>query len=171
MGDFMSRKIYDRYITSAERRVNDIEKWLGDAELKGGEDRRKFLRDVKKFWEAQIELLKAMKSVKEAFQGLDTKTLSGVVKEALDKMGYDTKFEETMDFVRADLLAEKENECLLVEVKGLNDQVRSKQLVRYEDALITQLPLSTKKVVLVLPVFDGENFVVWGLKQLMHATE
>jgi len=117
----MSRKIYDRYIASAERRVKEIEKWLADTELKRDEDGRKFLRDVKKVWEAHAGYLKTLKSVKDTLQSLDTNTLSDMVKEALGKMGCDTRFEETMDFVRADLIAERDNGCLIVEVKELND--------------------------------------------------
>lgn len=165
-------KIYDRYIAGAERRVREIEKWLADAELKGDEDQRKFLGNLKKLWEAQVGYLKAMKPMKKTLSSIDMNTLYAQVKETLTKMGYKTKIEETMDFVRVDLLAEKDTECLLVEVKGPNDQVRSEQLIRYEDALITERPLFAKKVVLVLPVSDGENFVVWGQKQLrQHKSE
>jgi hypothetical protein len=50
-----------------------------------------------------------------------------------------------MVFVQADLLSEKGGECLLVEIMEPNNQVRSEQLIRYEDALITHFSLSTKK--------------------------
>ena len=161
-------KIYDRYIASAERQVREIEKLLADAELKGDEDQKKFLGTLKKLWEAQVGYLKTTKPLKKTLSSFDVNTLYAQVKETLTRMGYETKIEETMDFVRPDLLAERDTECLLVEVKGPDDQVRSEQLIRYEDALITQRPLFTKKVVLVLPVVDGENFVVWGWKQLMQ---
>jgi hypothetical protein len=159
-------KIYDRYIVSAERQVREIEKWLTDAELKGDEDQKKVWGDLKKLWEAQVGYLKTIKPLKKTLSSIDANTLCAQVKEALTRMGYKSEIEETMDFVRPDLLAERNTECLLVEVKGPDDQVRSERLIRYEDALITQRPLFTKKVVLVLPVYDGENFVVWGLKQL-----
>ena len=146
---------------------------MTEAELKGDENKRKFWEDLKKAYEAQVRYLKAIKPLKKTLSSIDVNTLKAQVKETLRKMGYKSpKIEKTLDFVRVDLLAEKDTECLLVEVKGPNDQVRSEQLMRYEDALITQRPLFAKKVVLVLPVYDGENFVVWGQKQLIqHKSE
>jgi len=85
----------------------------------------------------------------------------------LKKLGYKVNLEVDTGFIREDILAEKAEkmEQLMVEVKGLASVIGD-ELARYEDALYAYNPIYRTKVILVLPVIDGENFEVWGIKQL-----
>jgi hypothetical protein len=163
-------KTYDKCIADAERQIRRIEKWLSDAKADSDETQMDVWKWLKRVWEEHVVLLKEVKKMKRNFQIFDTDLLSGVVRKALVEMGYTPNAQVTIGGVKADFLAEnqEENKRLLVEVKGLNDQVRCNQLCRYEDASIIQNPLLDTKVILVLPVTDGENFAVWGIKQLIQ---
>jgi len=129
------------------------------------------LRDMSEIYKAKIAFLEITRDTKRKIQGFNTETLTKLAEKALERRGYRTA-REAKDFANADLLAERAEELLIIEVKGRNDQVRTNQLVNYEDRMMAQHPLKpVKKIVLVLPVLDGSNFAVWGLKQLISKEE
>lgn len=164
-GDYMSKGMYDRKITENRRMIKKIE------ELHGSSDQKTFWEKLSKILKTQITLLENIRNMKRDIESFDTEALTKQAERALERKGYNT-IREAVDFARADLVAECESEFLIVEVKGWNDQVRSNQLIRYEDIMLTKHPLTrVKKVVLILPVYDGNNFAVWGLKQLISQSE
>ena len=159
-------EVFDRKIVEYRRMIKKIEKRTEEGATSSPDDER-FWEDVGKILKSQIALLENMMKIKRNIKSLDTEMLTKQAEKALETKGYIT-IREAIDFARADLVAQHENKFLIIEVKGWNDQVRSNQLVKYEDIMVTKHPLTpVKKIVLILPVYDGNNFVVWGLRQLI----
>ena len=115
----------------------------------------------------------AVKALGKFTEELHKDELRKRVIEGLKKKGFKDEnidLQPSMSYGRPDIIATKEEEGLIIErlvieVKGINDTLADK-LRRYEiGEMETPLPLK-KKIILVLPVIDGENFEVWGLKQI-----
>lgn len=167
----MSERMYDRKIAENRRMIKRIEKIIAEKGTTNDLNRERSWRVLSKTLKAHTAFLETMRNIKRDIESFDTETLTKQAERTLEMKGYKT-IRESIDFGRADLVAEYENEFLIIEVKGWNDQVRSNQLVRYEDIMMTENPLTpVKKIVLILPVHDGNNFVVWGLKQLISESE
>jgi hypothetical protein len=167
----MSEKSYDAKIADNSRLIKRIEKDIAGKERMSDQDLEKALKAMSEIYKAQIAFLEIARDMKRKIQGFNTETLTKLAEKALEIRGYKTA-REARDFANADVLAERGEEFLIIEVKGRNDQVRTNQLVNYEDRMLTQHPLRpVKKIALVLPVLDGNNFVVWGLKQLISNDE
>jgi len=89
----------------------------------------------------------------------------------LKMIGYTTSIETTVDTSsRVDIIAERKLERLLVEVKGTDNPLVD-QLIRYERDIKGRIYPSNQKVILVLPIWDGRNFEVWGINQLLIGIE
>jgi len=158
---------YAKYIHDAEERIKDLEEQISKAAEKGDQAMRDFLTSVSKLWRARIEEWRILGELKASLTSVDENSLRKMVKQRLESLVFKVSEEVKLDYVRADLLGEKNEEVLLIEVKGM-DNPDASQLARYEDAVITLGPTVKGKVILVLPISDGENFEVWGLKQLME---
>lgn len=151
--------------------IKKTEEQAAEIGTTGSSDQEKSWRNASEVLKTQIALLEDMRDIKRNIESFDTETLKKQAEKALETKGYKT-IREAIDFARADLVAQYKNEFLIIEVKGCNDHVRSNQLVRYEDVMMTKHPLTpVKKIVLILPVYDGNNFVVWGWKQLISESE
>ena len=117
------------------------------------------------------ELVKALDKVTKELE-LGELELQRRAIEELKKKGYEVipPPQPTMPYGIPDIIATKEKEGsvterLVIEVKGIDNPLANK-LHKYEmGEMETPLPLK-KRIVLVLPVIDGENFEVWGLKQI-----
>lgn len=92
-------------------------------------------------------------------------SLTRIARKEVEARGYKAYSEYETSYGRIDIFAEKDNEQLIVEVKGTNNMLAN-QLIRYERGLIHN-PLG-KKLILVLPIWDGKNVEVWGLQQLLN---
>ncbi len=168
----MSERMYDRKIAENKRTIKRVEEIAAEKGTVGSLNQERFWKDLSKTLKAHTALLENMRDMKCDIENFDTEMLTKQAEKTLEVKGYKTIDREAIDFGRADLVAQYENEFLIIEVKGWNDQVRSNQLVRYEDIMMTKHPLTpVKKIVLVLPVYDGNNFIVWGLKQLISESE
>ncbi|MEM3616302.1 MAG: hypothetical protein QXN95_00785 [Candidatus Bathyarchaeia archaeon] len=92
--------------------------------------------------------------------------------EMLKEKGYKV-FEQpwesygTPDIIAMKIENETPTECLIVEVKGV-DNPYAEQLRRYNIGEISKIEptIKKKKFILILPVWDGEDFEVWGIKQI-----
>ncbi|MEM2915455.1 MAG: hypothetical protein QXH91_08685 [Candidatus Bathyarchaeia archaeon] len=118
------------------------------------------------------EILKKLKEMAEELdkitKELNEPELRKRVVEELKKKEYEISLEPLMPYGRPDIIAVKEKEGLtaqrlVIEVKGTDDTLADK-LRRYEIGELAQA--INGKIILVLPVVDGEDFEIWGLKQI-----
>jgi hypothetical protein len=134
------------------------------------EELRKNLQTLKKLGENSAKLLEKVK--KEWTESY----LQKLTEEALENKGYDISPQPQMEYGIPDIIAikkEKEivTEYLTIEIKGINDPLGQKLNRYYIGETLRVAPaLVKKKFILVLPVFDGEEFDIWGLKQILSAS-
>jgi len=159
---------YARDIQNAEKQIEDIEERISKAAEKGDQKMKDFLETLSKIWRLRVEEWRILGKAKASLMTIDENSLKDMVKQKLESLAFKVSEEVKLGYVKADLLGEKDDEVLLIEVKGM-DNPDAEQLARYEDALMTRLgPMAKGKVVLVLPVLNGEDFEVWGLEQLVE---
>jgi len=159
---------YAKDIQNAEKEIKDIEERISEAAQKGDQKMKDFLETLSKIWRLRVEEWRILGKAKASLMTIDENSLKNMAKQRLERSTFKVSQEVKLGYVKADLLGEKNEEVLIIEVKGM-DNPDAKQLARYEDALITRLgPMAKGKVILVLPVLNGEDFEVWGLEQLVE---